>query len=237
MQLFIDEAGRGPLAWPLYIGIVKKIKNPEKFIANPLFTDSKKLSPSKRTLAYQEIKKLIESWEIEAQTASIDAHFIDSYGITRAINIAICKGILHFIQTKQESWIHQPFYPFFKQALKKRETTHRKSPELVIDGKTDFKLHQELGLNIQTIIQGDSKVLEISIASILAKVERDLEMEKIAKQYPQYLFEKHKGYWTKLHYEMIEKFWTCQEHRKLFLKKLIPEWKISPFNDEITNIT
>lgn len=239
MQLFIDEAWRGPLAWPLYIWMVKKIKNPDQFKGNPLFTDSKKLSPTKRLLAYQAIQTAIKNWEIEARTENISANLIDQYGITRALNLAISKGLFHFItkeQKKKKIRINKPFYPRVKENIQTRENKHKENIKLIIDGKTDFRLRKELGLKVETIIQGDSKVLEISIASILAKVARDIAMGKLAKNYPEYGFEQHKGYGTAQHYQAIEKHWISPEHRKLFLKKLIPEWKISSFDRENTNL-
>ena len=60
----------------------------------------------------------------------------------------------------------------------------------------------------------------IAAASILAKVGRDRYMEEMAVQYPQYAFEKHKGYPTKLHYERLRQYGPCPIHRRSFLKKL-----------------
>lgn len=71
------------------------------------------------------------------------------------------------------------------------------------------------------IIKGDSKSASIAAASILAKVSRDRHMVKLAEKYPQYCFEKHKGYGTKLHRELILEYGPCEEHRKTFLKKVL----------------
>jgi ribonuclease HII len=75
-----------------------------------------------------------------------------------------------------------------------------------------------LDIPMQTIIKGDGKSASIACASILAKVTRDRYMLEIAKQYPQYQFEKHKGYGTKLHYEMLDTYGPCEIHRQSFLK-------------------
>lgn len=72
-----------------------------------------------------------------------------------------------------------------------------------------------------TVVKGDSKSESIAAASILAKVSRDRFMRDAAVKYPQYRFEKHKGYGTKLHYEMIERYGICDIHRKTFLKKIL----------------
>ena len=67
-----------------------------------------------------------------------------------------------------------------------------------------------------SIVKGDSKSLSIAAASIIAKVERDKLMLKYSKLYPDYKFEKHKGYGTKVHLEALDKFGPCKIHRKSF---------------------
>lgn len=89
-----------------------------------------------------------------------------------------------------------------------------------------------MGLLTRTIIDGDAKVIEIAMASILAKVERDRHMQALDFMYPGYGFGLHKGYGTKLHYEAIDRLGLCVEHRKLFLKKMIPERRIIPFDQD-----
>ena len=69
----------------------------------------------------------------------------------------------------------------------------------------------------ESIIKGDEKVFSIALASIMAKVYRDNLMKNYAKKYPQYGFDKHKGYGTKLHYENLAKHGACKLHRKTFL--------------------
>ncbi len=77
----------------------------------------------------------------------------------------------------------------------------------------------DLETKATAIVGGDAKSQSIAAASILAKVARDRYMLEIAKQYPEYQFEKHKGYGTKLHYEMIDKYGASPIHRPSFLKK------------------
>ena len=89
-------------------------------------------------------------------------------------------------------------------------------PEIaLIDGnrETDF------GLPVKTVVKGDSLSANIAAASILAKVTRDNLMLEQAKQYPQYGIEIHKGYGTKLHYQMLDQYGPCPAHRVTFLKK------------------
>ncbi len=79
------------------------------------------------------------------------------------------------------------------------------------------------GLDIaqRAIVKGDGKSANIAAASIIAKVSRDRYMLAMAEKYPEYQFEKHKGYGTKLHYEMLEKYGVSPIHRKTFLKKFL----------------
>ena len=83
---------------------------------------------------------------------------------------------------------------------------------VIIDGMPvkDFPLPND------SIVKGDSKSLSIAAASIIAKVERDKLMLKYSKLYPEYKFEKHKGYGTKAHLEALDKFGPCNIHRKSF---------------------
>ncbi len=76
-----------------------------------------------------------------------------------------------------------------------------------------------LGIPVKTVVKGDSISASIAAASILAKVSRDRYMLELDRKYPQYLFAKHKGYGTKLHYEMIAQYGLCPEHRRSFFKK------------------
>lgn len=80
---------------------------------------------------------------------------------------------------------------------------------------------QGLDIPAECVVGGDAKVLSIAAASILAKVTRDRYMRQMAEQYPEYGFEKHKGYGTKAHYAAIEQHGICPLHRKTFLKKVL----------------
>ena len=86
-----------------------------------------------------------------------------------------------------------------------------KDHRYIFDGNTSFGV-----TGIETMIKADAKIKEVSAASILAKVTRDRYMRKIASKYPQYDFEKHKGYGTKAHIEAIKEHGRCDEHRQSF---------------------
>ena len=81
----------------------------------------------------------------------------------------------------------------------------------------------ELDIPAFSVIKGDATSASIAAASILAKVARDRYMKELAEKYPQYCFDKHKGYGTKLHYEMLDKYGASDIHRKSFLVKYYNE--------------
>lgn len=86
-----------------------------------------------------------------------------------------------------------------------------------IDGNT----MPPIDINGECIVKGDAKSMSVACASILAKVTRDRLMLEYAKEYPQYSFEKHKGYGTKVHTEAIREFGPCPIHRMSFLTKIL----------------
>lgn len=96
------------------------------------------------------------------------------------------------------------------------EGLHVKADYAMIDGNR----LPELNIDGEFVIKGDAKSMSIACASILAKVSRDRLLYKYAEEYPQYLFEKHKGYGTKAHIEAIKEYGPCPYHRLSFLKKI-----------------
>ena len=86
----------------------------------------------------------------------------------------------------------------------------------LIDGNRDSAIN----MPSRCVVKGDAKCADIAAASILAKVTRDRYMLEIAGKYPEYHFEKHKGYGTKLHYEALREYGPCEIHRPSFLRKM-----------------
>lgn len=178
----IDEAGRGPLAGPVYAAAVIL---PKGHIVEGV-NDSKKISEKKRDLLFDKIIDECVCYSIG--TASEQK--IDEINILQATFLAMRRAV---------------------------EGLEIKPDIALVDG------NKKPGLDIaeQTIVKGDSKSANIAAASIIAKVSRDRYMLEMAEKYPEYQFEKHKGYGTKLHYEMLEKYGISPIHRKTFLKKLL----------------
>lgn len=200
MKVYIDEAGRWPLAWPLYVWLLIPLKR----FQTKYFKDSKKLSEKQREECFKQIKKLQSQWKLIYATWSVSNKYIDKYWIIKSINYAI------------KSWLKKliVILSIAKNPGKKDFSM------LVIDGNTDFWLSKDLKIPVKTIIKWDDKVSYISMASIITKVSRDHLMKKLHKKYPQYWFDVHKWYWTKLHYKNIKKYWISPIHRRLFLRNI-----------------
>lgn len=213
MKLYIDEAGRWPLAWPMHIGIITPLKKFDK----TSFMDSKKLSKKQRENLFIKIEKLKQKWKINFAIWNVNNLEIDKLGMTKALNLAIRR------------WLSEIFFSENKKGITKKEINKRQKEnweviKLIIDWNNKFWLDKDLGIEVQTVIKWDDKIKEISMASILAKVSRDWIMEnEMDKKYPKYNFKKHKWYGTKEHRDLILKYGPCKIHRKLFLRKIMWE--------------
>ncbi len=127
---------------------------------------------------------------------------------------AIAYGIAFATQDEiDEINILQATYLAMERAMEKLSIR----PDLaLIDGNRS----KDFGIPVDTVVKGDSLSANIAAASVLAKVTRDDYMLEMAKAYPQYNFDVHKGYGTRLHYEKITEYGVCPIHRMTFLKKL-----------------
>jgi len=228
MKLYIDEAGRWPLAWPMHIGIVLPLK---KFDKTP-FKDSKKLSERQREALFPKIEKLQSDGKIIFAIWTVTNTEIDKLWMTKALNLAIKRWISKILKSTKALLSDrrgaggEVTVAITKKELTIRQKENNETIELVIDWNNKFWLDKDLWIPVQTVIKWDDKIKEISIASILAKVSRDRIMEnEIDKKYPKYNFKKHKWYWTKEHRDAIIKYWPCKIHRKLFLRKIFGKEK------------
>ena len=177
----VDEAGRGPLAGPVYAAAVIL---PRGLVIEGL-DDSKKLTEKKREALFEPIREQAVACGI----ASASVEEIETLNILNATFLAMNRAI-------------EKLNPM---------------PELtLIDG------NRNTGITFPSrcVVKGDAKCADIAAASVLAKVSRDRFMLEMARQYPQYRFEQHKGYGTKLHYDMLREYGPSPIHRMSFLKKL-----------------
>lgn len=178
----VDEAGRGPLAGPVYAAAV--ILKEDAVIDG--INDSKKLTEKKREELFD---KIIEN-SIAYSIASVDEKIIDEINILNATHMAMNNAV---------------------------DNLSQKADFVLIDGNSI----KNMVTPHQTVVKGDAKSISIAAASILAKVARDRYITKMAEEYPQYGFEKHKGYGTKAHNDAILEYGPSPIHRKTFLKKLL----------------
>lgn len=182
----IDEVGRGCLAGPVCAGVV--ILN-DKFPVKH-FLDSKTLTEEKRETLALEIRTH-HHWALG--WASVEE--VDQINIRQATFLAMARAV-HSLEQKIQDQLNI------------------KAGTLLIDGRdrvSDLKDYNQL-----PIIKGDQHLRCISAASIIAKVARDQLMAELAKEFPVYGFEKHKGYATETHRAAIESFKPTIHHRKTF---------------------
>ena len=178
----VDEAGRGPLAGPVYAAAVILPSD----VRLDGINDSKKLSPKKREELFKEITEKAISYSV----FSVDEKKIDEINILRATHMAMNGAVL---------------------------SLSKKPDYVIIDGNSISGME----LPHETVVKGDAKSISIAAASILAKVSRDRYITKMAETYPEYSFEKHKGYGTKEHIDAILKYGISPIHRKTFLTKIL----------------
>jgi len=185
----LDEAGRGPLAGPVVAAAVflkKKVRT--KLFREILrdVKDSKKLSFQKREKIF---RKIYLCPGIVFSWSAVSEKVIDKVNILEATKIAMKKALYN---------------------LERR--VGKKADFLLIDGNFTIGIKRRQ----KSVIKGDEKILSIMLASIIAKVRRDRMMIRYHKKYPQYGFDRHKGYGTDYHKKMIKKYGPSKIHRKTF---------------------
>lgn len=194
----IDEAGRGPLAGPVSVGLFMisgdaiQMSHTRRLFRG--VKESKQLSATTRDMWFEKIKQAQKDGLCQYLVIFKSAHAIDTQGVAVVIRKSIAEG-LKKLKVPQDATI-------------------------LLDGGLQAPPHY---IQQKTIIKGDEKESVIALASICAKVLRDRHMIVLAKKYPQYGFDIHKGYGTKVHREAIKKHGPSVVHRKSFLKKLHPQ--------------
>lgn len=187
IEIGCDEAGRGCLAGPVYAAAVML---PDDY-RNDTLNDSKQLTERKRYLLREEIERDAVAWAVA---------FVDNEGIDQT---NILKASFHAMNLA------------INQILEKVQTDKRiPTPQaLIIDGN---RFYNETPLPYTCIVKGDAKYLSIAAASILAKTYRDDFMMEAHKKYPDYGWDRNKGYPTQQHYDAIEQHGITPLHRKSY---------------------
>jgi len=183
----IDEAGRGPLAGPVFACAVVVYKIPKSKTQMPKIRDSKKLSPKQREEFH---KILINHKQIQWGIGRASERVIDRINILEATKLAMKRAVRNL----------------------EKKLGKRRIGFLILDGRIKINLD----IPQKSIIKGDNKVFSCAAASIIAKVRRDRLMRKQHKKYPQYGFINHKGYGTKKHMAALAELGPCKIHRKSF---------------------
>lgn len=186
----VDEAGRGPLAGPVAVGVVK-VPVGFDWSLIPGVGDSKQIKLEKRAAIFRRAQELRHHQQLDFAVAMVGSSVIDEKGIMFAINLAISRCIRRL-----------------------------ELDPLTCAFKLDGSLKAPTEFTQETIIKGDSLVPAIGLASIAAKVTRDRYMERIARRYTQYDFEIHKGYGTKAHREAIAQYGKSPIHRVSYCKNI-----------------
>ncbi len=186
----VDEVGRGPIAGPVTLCAfgVEARYYDEVLESLSGITDSKQLSEQNRILFVKKIRALERKGKCTISLSLCSAGVIDTKGISFAIRSALARSLKKF--NPQTSFIFLDGSLFAPPIFE----------------------HQK------TIIKGDRQNWLIGAASVLAKVHRDSFMKRMAKKYPLYAFDEHKGYGTEKHRELIHQFGTCDLHRKTWIK-------------------
>ena len=187
-MLGVDEAGRGPLAGPVSVGVVAVPEGFDVAREFPGVADSKKLSEKNREKIFTMLETRVALGDARFAVEFESADTIDREGIVVAVRRALARGV---------------------NAL---------APDAaLVKIQLDGALKAPPEYSQETIVNGDELIPLISLASIAAKVTRDRLMHVLAKEYPQYGFEQHKGYGTKVHYEKLLKYGLCAIHRRSFI--------------------
>jgi ribonuclease HII len=194
----IDEVGRGALAGPVMVAAAMV---PAGRFAS--LKDSKKLKPWQREAWSVYFKN---SGEVQFAVARVYPRGIERMNISAAANRAALSALTQLVKNAKQKGIK----------IDSHSAAVFLDGGLFLGSRTAQKSHAPRAL---TVIKGDEKIPAVAAASIVAKVARDRFMVKLAKRYPAYLFEMHKGYGTKAHMKAIAKNGPCEAHRLTFLHR------------------
>jgi ribonuclease HII len=189
--LGVDEAGRGPLAGPVAVGVVMAEESFDFLTAFPELNDSKKISEKKREKIFEQLLVLQKTGAVRFCVKSVSASVIDKSGIAKAVRVSVYAGIRELAPAPEGVRVY-------------------------LDGS----LHAPEEYGQETVVGGDALIPAIMLASVAAKVSRDRFMVKLAGGYPGYGFEQHKGYGTKAHIEAIQRLGFSDLHRRSFCKNI-----------------
>ena len=182
----VDEAGRGPLAGPVAVGLVLVEESFDLLTAFPGLNDSKKLSEKKREVLFSLLEAQVLAGNVSYVVEMRSAEDIDTKGISVVIRESIQTGL---------------------------EKLGKKEAKVWLDGS----LKAPAAYEQETVIGGDATIPSIMLASIAAKVTRDRHLMELHELHPQYGFDRHKGYGTKMHMEALRTHGLSNVHRRSYI--------------------
>lgn len=216
----VDEAGRGCLAGPVSAAVSCWAPHSQAFALCVDIRDSKLMSESQRSAAFEPILKCA----LASGMGFASAAEIDRWNILRATYLAVARALesalsslavrglipASGIDPQTVAFLSDGNHPLVSHA-RFFVCSSEYGPEFPILGSLYRHRLQE-----KCIVKGDSRVFSIASASVLAKVNRDRHMEKMEQEFPGYDFSLHKGYGTPAHIQKLKAIGPCIEHRRSF---------------------
>jgi ribonuclease HII len=218
----IDEVGRGCWAGPLVACALMfnediKIKD---------LKDSKQLTKEKREEVFEMLSQAKKEQKVFFGVGISEVHEVDDLGVIKANNLAFVRALKEMVKAgaAQNSGLKK-----FKASenIKKSQRKFSAPKFLLVDGRDKLLLPYPFA----TVIKGDEKIKMIACASIIAKVTRDRMMCELAKKYPEYGFELHKGYGTERHQQAINEHGITAIHRRHYKPVYMTFQATLPFGD------
>ena len=196
----IDEVGRGCLAGPVVVCAVRMPREWRPPRGRAL-RDSKRLTKSTREAWFEYVTN---HRRISYVLSRISPAVIDRINIARAANIAALRAWKRLVT----------------KGLVTRNQELRHDTKVFLDGGL-YLGNGRARLPGETVVRGDEKITAVKISSIIAKVSRDRLMARLARKFPQYGFEIHKGYGTHAHYAALRAIGASAAHRKTFIRSVV----------------
>lgn len=196
-----DEAGRGPGAGPVFAAAVCFSKNLENDVLQQLacLNDSKQLTEKKREELFETLQELEKSGKCICSVQEGSVEQIDKINILNTSLLCMklaCETVISKLSSE--------------------------SIQVLVDGN---KIIKNFSYAQKTVVKGDSKSAAIAAASILAKVSRDRFMIELSQKYPEYKWDKNKGYLSSEHISAIKEYGVTKWHRKKFLRNILDKQK------------
>ena len=197
----IDEVGRGAIAGPVSVGLTlldSKMENldswPEKL------QDSKLMTPKSRDSVYAELLNWVPAFAV----GSASNNEIDSMGINQALSLAASRGLSELTESAET-----------------RALLAAEGAIVLLDGSHNWLGSKSAGLEVETKVKADVSCVSVAAAAVLAKVNRDRQMELLSEQFTDYGLESNRGYAAAKHIEALRTVGPSAIHRLTWLTRIL----------------